>query len=412
MTNTEPKTKFNTSVMKFGRYDTGTPVVFEYFGSNKWIDFGIKNDYPQELLRLYNNASPLHKSLINRKADIIAGKGFNAETPFIMNEFSKDTLNTVVKKCALDYVIFNGFYLNLLWSPDGKEVTQIEFLPYEKMRIAKTDADRKNNSEQLEGFYMSKNWLARTRVENKPKFYVDYEQEWDKFFDDNYRPTANEIDEAKIAFRIAYPSQIMFVKGYTPGMDYYTLPTYSAALNDIKLSYEISTYHLKNVQNGLMPGMVIVQKSGIPTDEEKEADYENIRQSYGGADNAGDFIMLYAESKDTAPDFIPVQLNSSDQRFRDLRIQIADTIKQTHLFTSAIAGIETSGKLGGSSEIEEQLQYMQATAIDALQFEIDAAFNKILKMNGSTEKVKLNKYTIYNLANVTDPVIQTNKQIN
>ena len=399
--------KVNTQMMRFGRTEVGTPVVAEYFGSNKWIDYGINNDYPQELIRLYNNASPLHKSIINRKAKLIAGMGFEIETPFILNEYSKDTLNDIVKKSVLDYLIFGGYYLNIIWNESGNEVAQIEARPFEKMRIAKYDCDKKLNSKQLEGYYMSKNWLAKTKPENKPVFYPDAEQDWNKFFEPGYRPSINEIEAVKIAFRIEYPSQIIFIKSYTPGMDYYTLPSYSAALNDIKLAYEISTYHLKNVQNGLMPGMVIINKTGLPTDEEKDADYERIKESYSGADNAGEFIMLYAESDATAPELIPVQLNSSDQRFRDLRIQIENTIKQTHEMTSALIGQEVSGKLGSTTEIEEQLQFAQATVINPIQKEIEQSFNKILKMSGKDETIKLKKYVIFEKVTETTTEIKT-----
>ena len=43
----------NNMIMRFGRTDTGTPNVSEYFNSSAWINFGTDNLYPQELIRLY-----------------------------------------------------------------------------------------------------------------------------------------------------------------------------------------------------------------------------------------------------------------------------------------------------------------------------------------------------------------------
>lgn len=366
----------NNPIMRFGRQEIGTPIASEYFGTNKWISFGSNNDFPQELIRLYQNASSLHTALIDRKVDMICSQGFEILTPFLLNEYSKDDGNILARKVAYDEIIFNGFYLNIIFSKDGKTVSQVEHLPYEKMRVAKCDEER----DEIPGYFFSKDWLNRNRKENKPLFIPEYNEELD---------------------RKEYPSQVMFFKTYCPGLDYYTLPSYNSTLNWLKLDYEISTYHLKNVQNGLMPGMIIVNKSGIPTAEERRMIYDDTKRNLAGADNAGDFIMVYAETPDKAPEFIPVQLNSSDQRFKDLMVQIDSTIMRSHKFTSAIAGIEVAGKLGTSQEITEQLQYIQNTVITPVQFKIENAFMKIAKINGIEDQLKLKKYVIFDEATLT-----------
>lgn len=382
------KINLDNAIMRFGRTETGTPLVNEYFGSNKWINFGVNNDFPQEIIRLYQNASILHSTLIDRKVDMIAGSGFENKIPFIDNEYSREDLNKIVRKIAYDVVLFSGYYLNIIWSTDGKTISQIEHLPYQKMRVAKYDCDSKNNSNQLEGYYFSKDWLRYRRSENTPLFIPDFYQNF------------NELGITNEEFNIQYPSQVMFIREYSPDLDYYTLPSYNSALNALKLDYEISTYHLKNVQNGLMPGMIIVNKSGIPTAEEREQIYSETKRRLSGADNAGDFIMVYAESAERAPEFIPVQLNSSDQRFKDLREQLDSQIMIAHKFTNAIAGIETAGKLGNSQEITEQLQYIQNTVITPLQKGIESTFNEIAKINGVTEEIKLVKYKIFDTETV------------
>lgn len=380
MQNNQDKFK---NVMMFGRTDVGTPLVKEYFNSHSWISFGVNNDFPQELIRLYQNSSPLHAGLVDRKVDMVAGNGFTTNTTFIQNAYSRNTLNDIAKMCAYDKVLFGGFYLNIILNSQRTAIVQIEHIPYEKMRVAKYNADKEKNEYQLNGFYMSKDWMRYRRKENTPVFLPDYNQDF----------TASYTREQ---MNVKYPSQVMFFKTYTPGLDYYTLPSYNSALNQIKLCYEISTYHLKNVQNGFMPGMIIVNKSGIPTADERDQINAEMKARFAGADNAGDFIIVYAESDATAPTFTPVQLNSTDQRFKDLSVYLDDTLMRVHKFTSAIAGIEVAGKLGTSSEIEEALQYMQSTVISPLQLEIETAFNKIAAINGTDEKLSLNKYNIFN----------------
>jgi hypothetical protein len=195
---------------------------------------------------------------------------------------------------------------------------------------------------------------------------------------------------------IVQPRQVLQVKNYTVGMEFYPLPRYISCLNFLKCSYEIGVFHLKNLQNGLMPSFIIVNKMGIPPKHEREKLYEEVKQRYAGADNAGDFLMVFAEAGDKAPEFIPVQLNSSDQRFKDLAEQIEKNIMRAHNFTSAVAGIETAGKLAGSSEINEQLDMLQNTIIAPQQKLIQDAFNRIAEVNGYAEpNLQLNRFKMF-----------------
>lgn len=359
-------------MFRFGRTEIGTPVVKEYFGRNKWIDYGQNNDYPQELLRLYQNASGLHKSLIERKASMIAGSGFNpikSLEDMLENPFSKDDLDQIAYKCALDLVIFGGYYLKLIYSKTG-QIAQIDHIPLEKVRIEKPT---KEDDGQISGFYMSADWLAYKREDNKPLYIKAFDTEAYKEF----------------------PEQLYYAKQYSPGMDYYTIPSYSAVVNYIKLGWEISTFSLKNVQNGLMPGMVIINKAGIPPATQREAEYNELKRRYAGAEAAGDFIMVYAENAEKAPEFLPIELNSSDERFRDLSIQIDNEIMRAHKFTSALAGIETSGKLGSKNEIKEQLEMLQLTVIHPLQKIINDSFNEFAKVNNLPQEFSLIEYKMF-----------------
>ena len=362
---------------KFGRMETGTPIVKEHFGRNKWIEYGANNDYPQELIRLYQNSSGLFKALCDRKAAMIAGSGFNpvaALEGMMANELSKDTLDEIALKCAYDIVIFGGYYLKLLYNLEGK-VVQIDHLGLEKVRIEKPYIDETIEDDDLDvkGYYVSADWLQYKKTEYKPVYLPTYNPE--------------RFEE--------YPEQLLYTKLYCVGMDYYTLPTYSPALNYIKLDYEISTFHLKNVQNGLMPAMIIVNKQGIPPAHMREAEYQELKKRYAGADAAGDFIMVYAESPEKAPEFIPLELNTSDERFIQLEEQISSNIMRAMQFTSAVAGIEVAGKLGSKNEIEEQLEMLRVTVIKPLQKIINDSFNKLARVNDLPEEFELLEYQMF-----------------
>ena len=90
----------------------------------------------------------------------------------------------------------------------------------------------------------------------------------------------------------------------------------------------VSSITITNGGTGYTAGNLIVDNTGT------------------GAENTADITMVYAESAEKAPEFVQMQPNSSDQRFRDLRLSITSTIMQVHKFTSAIVGIVTGKQIG------------------------------------------------------------------
>jgi hypothetical protein len=355
----------------------GTPFINESFGRNDWVMFGNDNLWPQELLRIYQNSSPLHTGLCKKKTDMIAGLGFNPIAgleSLIANEFSKEDLNIIVYKTAMDLVLFGGYYLQVIWAKGGKQIAQIEHIPYEKVRAQKPCAKdyfgEPNETDEVLNYYISKDWARTRRGENEPKLITAFDQ--------------------KLA--VECPSQLLATMSYTPGMEYYSLPDYMSIVNWLKLDYNISVFHLKSVTNGFAPSMIITMKDGAPTDEERQKEYLQLKERYASALNAGDFLLVYADSDATAPTFTPIQLNDSDTRFKDLMVQMNQEILVGHGATSPVGGIETSGKLGSADEIKDAYKLFQLTKIAQFQEIIERTFNKLAKINGYAEKLNLVPY--------------------
>jgi hypothetical protein len=359
----------------------GTPYVNEIFNRNDWVSLGANNDWPQELLRIYQNSSPLHTGLVKKKVDMIAGLGFNPIAGlenFIGNQYSKEDLNMIAYKAAFDLVLFGGFYINIIWAKGiQKQIARIEHIPYEKVRAQKPcELDfngQSNDTNDVLGYYISKDWLKWRRSENEPKLI----------------PTFNpDLYQEQ-------PSQLLSTMSYTPGMDYYSLPDYMSVINWLRLDYQISVFHLQSVRNGFMPSMIITMNNGSQsTDEEKQREYQQLKERYSSALNAGDFLMVWADTKDTAPTFTPVQLSDSDNRYKDLMIQMNQEILVGHGATSPVGGIETSGKLGTADEIKDAYKLFQLTKIAQMQEIIERTFNKLAKINGYTDKLTLKPYSL------------------
>lgn len=354
-----------------------TPKFNEYWkNGNAWVSCGIDNLYCNELLRLFLDSSSLHTSIIRKKANMTAGNGFKTEglggpaLNFLANRFGTMTIDEIAFATSFDFSIFGGFYLQITWSKDGKTIARIEHVPYEKVRVSKPLPIPTDDGKY---YYISKDWEFYRRVENTPIKVC------------GWNPLKSKEE----------PNQILFVKQYSPGAEYYSYPNYTSSLNFIKLAYEIGVFHLKSLQSNLNSGLIIINKSGIPSAEMREQQYQEIKRRYAGADAAGDILMVYAENAEKAPEFIPMPNNASDTRFNILIEQVNQNILIGHDASSIVGNIQTAGKLGNRTEIQDSYEMFQNTVIEPGQKVIENVINKLAGYNGIITDLKLNKYNTY-----------------
>ena len=358
-----------------GRNETSQNMAKEKFtSSKKWISFGDKDATPQELIRLYQNSDGLHSALIRKSSDMIAGNGFEYNASyeeFLKNEYGSETIEIIAYKAAFDISLHGAFYVQICWSQDRQSIAKVEYVPYEKVRIAVPE-DKEYDCE-IEGFYVSRDFEKHTRPENTPVFVHAFSEE--------------EED------KLNHPTQIYYVKLYTPGLDYYSLPTYFPAINWIKLSYEISTFHLKCAQNSYLPNLIV----SVPNmyDEVIREKMSAEIKARSGTDNAGETVVLYGDSPEKMPKFDVIDPMVSDKKFSTTMTQMNENIYIAHGANSNIAGVAVAGKLGSSAEIKEAYAMYQSTRISTLQNKVEDAFTLFGKINGCTGELKLKQYSPY-----------------
>ena len=362
----------NNSIMTFSI--DKTPDIAPKFAETRadWIPYGKDNNYPAFLLDLANNSSK-HNSLIKKKVNMMAGEGFE-KTPavldFLANVNGKEDANEIGFKLANDLATYGGYALAVTWSNDGNTVARYSYVDYTRVREAKTqDLDTEVGRMQEKGvdfYYISSDWTQPKKEKHRPELIQG--------FDPNYKKEK---------------TQLFYVTEYRSGCDYYTLPDYLPALNWIQLDYEISNFHLSSVRNGFTPSMIISNRGGVPSEEKQKEYKKQLKKQYSGSDNASQVFVTFSKNADTSPEFIPINLNSSDERFLQLEQEIQQNIIIAHGASPIVAGVAVSGKLGSSDEVIESEQVFQKNVIDAKQKLIEKTFNKILKVNGIQEEIKL-----------------------
>jgi hypothetical protein len=345
----EIQNKGNLHALNFAAIDL--PKIREV-RDKEWVFFGEHNLYPQKLAELYNQ-SAMHKTAVDAKTAAVIGEGFKTYGDTIVNG-KGETLNAVFEKCATDDRIFGAYSLNVIWSKGGDRIAEIYHVPVLKVRSGKFDEE-----DDINEFYFSSDWTNWRKY--KPVKYSSFNMS------DNRGENA---------------SQIYYVKTYNPETDYYGLPDYIAALNDIELDARISKFHNANISNGLAPSMSIIFKNGIPTDEERIQIYADIERSFSGEANAGKFFLLFAEPG-REPEIKPIE-NTNDNYYTTLESRVSSRILTAHRITSPLLlGIRDGSGLGSNKdEIITAYSHFFSTVCQPIQKRLVNEFQFITKLMG------------------------------
>jgi hypothetical protein len=98
--------------------------------------------------------SGTHKAIINRKVAMVAGQGFE-------NGTRED--NELALKLEMDYEIYNGFAIEVIYANDGS-IAQKNHVPYRMVRRG-----IENEDAQYPHFLVSTNWSNYRKAEHKPQ---------------------------------------------------------------------------------------------------------------------------------------------------------------------------------------------------------------------------------------------------
>jgi hypothetical protein len=328
------------------------PIFSEPLQKFPWVFYGDTNLMPNYLIGQYNNCS-IHKAVITSKVNQICGDSLvtlNNPMAVVNLVNSKENITEVFRKCALDLTLFGAYALNIIWSRDRKSIAEIYHLDVSRVRMSKMNED-----DEVEKYYFSPDW---TNIR--------------KFPPKEYEPFSQDGKE---------DSQILYYRQYSPNTTYYAVPDYSGGLASIEIDVEIKNFHKNNLRKGMMPSLFISFNAGIPGEEEQKILTRALEEQYSGSDNAGQAIISFNESKETAPEITQIPAGGNDAYYQQIYDDINRSILSAHRVSSAeLFGVATPGKLGGGTEIAEHSEYFRITVIKPYQDELVPTFNKLLSL--------------------------------
>ena len=357
-------------MIKLFKFDQVPLPVYKEVKGKDWIYYGEKNDYPNYLLRIYNNSAK-HNAIVTGKVDYICGNGWSVKAEDEMQKAkafglidrinTKDeSLNELTKKLVTDLTIFGGYYLQVIWTKATNEIAELYHVDYYKVR---TNAD---NSE----FYVSDNWIKNDNVNPRPDF-----ETYPAFDPNNTTGT-----------------QILYFKEYRAGANTYSLPDYRGAISYIELDISIGEYHLNTINNGMFSSKLINLNGGKVSQEEEDRIERQFKDKFAGSKNAGKFMLAFNDSKENEPSIIDLSGTELDKHFDLLNKTVQQEIFSGHKITSPMLfGVKTEGQLGGRAELREASELFQNTYVNAKQRGIEEIVNYLLKFNDIIAEVEIKK---------------------
>jgi len=347
-------------MIKFLKFDDVPLPIYKEVKGKDYIFYGERNDYPNYLLRIYNNSAK-HNAIVTGKVDYICGNGWGVKSEDEMQKAKaygmidkvntkEESLNEVTNKLVTDLTIFGGYYLQVIWTKATGEIAELYHVDYYKVR---TNAE---NSE----FYVSDNWIKNDNVNPRP----DYET-YPAFDPNNTTGT-----------------QILYFKEYRAGVNTYSLPDYRGAISYIELDISIGEYHLNTINNGMFSSKLINLNGGKVSQEEEDRIERQFQNKFSGSKNAGKFMLAFNDSKENEPSIIDLSGTELDKHFDLLNKSVQQEIFTGHKITSPMLfGVKTEGQLGGRSEMREAYQLFQNTYVNAKQRAIEDTVNYLFKFN-------------------------------
>lgn len=310
-----------------------------------YINWGSDNKYADYLWSLYQDVATL-QTIINGTVDFICGDDIQCNVPTFEKVVNKDgeTIRDIVKKIALDEMIFGGFALQVIRNYVGgtAEIYALDFMK------------------------------VRTNEKNDIIYYSD---DWSKW-------GAKYLIYPKFKPGDENPTSVFYYKGHLTRSTY-PIPLYGAAIIPCELEKSINQFHLNNINNGFMSNLIINFNNGQPNDEQKEEIERCINEKFSGYQNAGRILISYNDSDDNKTTVERLSGDDFDDKYNALSER-----SKSQIFTAFRAQPILFGDMPdktGFNEVEfnEAFKLYSKVVVSPLQDDIKSVFDKIFGVEGS-----------------------------
>jgi hypothetical protein len=329
----------NFSVVNLAQQDV--PVIREDTKTRyNWVPFGIglQDDFYPEVTAAYNT-STTNAACIEGIADLIFGKGIYTKNEAFTQALAKLVPQEELKRAIFDLKLYGNGAFQVYWNDDHTKVIKFYHTPVQTLR-----AEKLYDNLKIQNYFYCTDWFDMKAQKSKIKI-----------------PAFGTSNEKR---------EILWVKNYTPGKYYYSIPDWIAALQFSFVEAELSNLHLNNIENGFLPLVMVNMNSGVPAPEERDTIEDLIERKFTGTRNAGRFMISFNDDAANKPTIDTIQIENLHEKFQYVAEYAQDRILVAHRITSPLLfGIRTANN-GFSSQSEEMktaFSIMQTMTIQPFQ---------------------------------------------
>ena len=273
---------------------------------------------------------------------------------FLAHANSKgESLHSIIKKLAFDFKLQGAYALNVVWSRDRQTISEIYHIPVERIRMGKPDV-----TGRVTEYYVSADWKHPRK--HKPQ----------------------SIPAFSLTNR-TNPNAIIYDGMYSPNMQLYKTPDYVAACNWCLVDQKVAEFHLANIENGFAGSYFINFSNGVPTFEERRDIENSIKDKFTGSNNAGKFVLTFADDKNRTPEIVPISVSDADKQYLALQELLTQNILTGHRVTSPMLfGIKNNTGLGNNAdEMNQAYEMYLNTVVKPYQKNILECLSKLFEVN-------------------------------
>ena len=321
-------------------------VEVEGRGSS-YISWGEDNLYCDFLFDLYQSV-PTLSSIIEALSDYAAGNSIKCNIQgFITCNRKGDSWDDLVKYIIRDYLLYGCAAVQVVRDKVGR-VGEIYYVDMRCLR-----SDKKNQA-----FYYSEEYAKKWARKNKVIVYPAFV------------PDAVDI-----------PSSILLIKNNI--LNTYGVPTYTSAIKDCMIEKEIDNLHYNSLRNGFLPSYLINFLNGIPSDNIKAEIEKNIEEKFCGTENAGRFILNFANGKDNGADIQQLDTTDFGEKYQAAAKRSKEAIYTSFRVVPQVCGMLSESTGFNSNEFQESFRLVSRTVVRPLQNKITNMFDKLFQTEGS-----------------------------
>lgn len=333
----------NLSVVDFEKkytYDRDEVIS----NSRSFVYWGKDNKYPSILKNLYYNSATLG-SIINGTVGYVLGDGVIAADEAAKWKESVnrrgDTLYDIVNSLALDYMIYRGFAIQVIYSKLGT-VAEIYALDFNKCR---------SDEYHRKIYFNKKGW---TSYSTKYEVYDAFGEKFDP----------------------EHPSQILYFTDGSRGV--YPHPRWEGAIKDVETEIECTNYSLNSIGNGLSARYILTMPSSANlTKEQKEIIEKGIKEKFTGTETSSNFMLYFAtgteELKATA-----ITADEQNEKFTSIKKAARENIFTAFAAVPALFGLMTESKGFSKEEFSSAYKLYFNTQVKPIQKKINNQISKVL----------------------------------